>query len=68
MRRSSQTRRRQRRHPVVLPSYLLPPPMTKALFDPSLPPTVRQRHPLALAWRQLDNALDDFFAKELLAA
>ena len=39
-----------------------------ALFDPSLPIFVRKRHPLAVAWRQLDNALDDFFEKELLAA
>jgi hypothetical protein len=39
-----------------------------AILDPALPATVRSRHPLAIAWRHLDNALDDFFAKELLAA
>jgi hypothetical protein len=39
-----------------------------AILNPALPLDVRSRHPLAVAWRQLDNALDDFFAKELLAA
>jgi len=39
-----------------------------ALLDPTLPPDVAQRSPLAHAWRQLDRALNDFLEHQLLAA
>lgn len=39
-----------------------------ALFDPALPPQVACRSPLAVAWRTLTRALDDFTADSLLAA
>ena len=39
-----------------------------ALLDPSLPGSIAKRHPLSIAWRQLDAALADFFAQELIAA
>jgi hypothetical protein len=37
-------------------------------LDPRLPGDIAQRSPLARAWRQLDKALDDFIADQLLAA
>jgi hypothetical protein len=39
-----------------------------ALLDPTLPPDVAQRSPLAHAWRQLDRALNDFLEHQLIAA
>ena len=39
-----------------------------ALLDPTLPPDLAQRTPLAHAWRQLDLALNDFLDRQLLAA
>jgi hypothetical protein len=39
-----------------------------ALLDPTLPPDLAQRTPLAHAWRQLDLALNDFVDRQLLAA
>ena len=39
-----------------------------ALLDPTLPPDVAQRSPLAHAWRQLDRALNDFVEHQLIAA
>ena len=39
-----------------------------ALLDPTLPPDLAQRSPLATAWRQLDHALNDFVDRQLLAA
>lgn len=39
-----------------------------ALLDPAMPVDIAQRSPLALAWRRLDRALDDFIATQLLAA
>ena len=38
------------------------------LLDPKLPDHLKQRNPLATAWRQLDDALDDFTNRQLLAA
>ena len=38
------------------------------LLDPKLPDHLKQRNPLATAWRQLDGALDDFTKRQLLAA
>ncbi|MGH8990652.1 MAG: hypothetical protein ACRDZ7_03900 [Acidimicrobiia bacterium] len=37
-------------------------------LDPRLPEDIAQRSPLARAWRQLDLALDDFIADQLVAA
>jgi hypothetical protein len=39
-----------------------------ALLDPVLPPDVAAKSPLGRAWRQLDNALEDFVARQLIAA
>lgn len=39
-----------------------------AVLDPSLPPDIAQRSPLATAWRHLDSALEDFIHRGLLAA
>ena len=39
-----------------------------ALLDPTLPPDVALRSPLASAWRQLDQALNHFVDRQLLAA
>jgi hypothetical protein len=39
-----------------------------ALFDPALPEEVSCRSPLAIAWRTLNRALEDFTAKSLVAA
>ncbi len=39
-----------------------------ALFDPALPEEVTRRSVLAVAWRTLNRALDDFTAKSLVAA
>jgi hypothetical protein len=39
-----------------------------ALFDPALPEEVTPRSPLAIAWRGLNRALEDFAEKSLLAA
>ena len=39
-----------------------------ALLDPTLPPDLVQRSPLATAWRQLDHALNDFVVSQLHAA
>jgi hypothetical protein len=39
-----------------------------ALFDPALPDDVAARSPLAVAWRALNRALEDFAAKSLVAA
>ena len=38
------------------------------VLDPKLPDPLKQRSPLATAWRQLDNALDNFANCQLLAA
>ncbi|MGH9041530.1 MAG: hypothetical protein ACRDZ3_15010 [Acidimicrobiia bacterium] len=37
-------------------------------LDPRLPEHIAQRSPLARAWRQLDHALDDYIANQLVAA
>jgi len=39
-----------------------------ALLDPTLPPDVAHRSPLASAWLELDHALNDFVDRQLLAA
>jgi len=39
-----------------------------ALFDPNLSDDLARRSPLAVAWRALNRALDDFTTKSLLAA
>ena len=39
-----------------------------AWLDPQLPPDIAKRSPLALAWRQLDNALNNFVADQMVAA
>jgi predicted MarR family transcription regulator len=39
-----------------------------ALADPALPDDVTRRSPLAMAWRALDHALDDFTRRSLVAA
>ncbi len=39
-----------------------------ALLDPVLPLDVAAKSPLGRAWRQLDNALEDFVARQLIAA
>jgi hypothetical protein len=39
-----------------------------AWLDPHLPDEIAQRSPLAKAWRQLDHALSDFVADQLIAA
>ena len=38
------------------------------VLDPKLPDCLKQRSPLATAWRQLDDALDNFANRQLLAA
>jgi predicted MarR family transcription regulator len=38
------------------------------VLDPSLPESLAQRSPLAVAWRQLERALDEFSDKSLVAA
>jgi hypothetical protein len=38
------------------------------VLDPKLPASLKQRSPLAAAWRQLDDALDNFAYRQLLAA
>ena len=38
------------------------------VLDPKLPDSLKQRSPLATAWRQLDDALDNFANRQLLAA
>jgi hypothetical protein len=37
-------------------------------FDPRLPEDVAARHPVTVAWRRLDHALDDFMESRLTAA
>lgn len=37
-------------------------------LDPQLPDDVKSRDPLAIAWRQLNRALDAYIAKNLIAA
>jgi len=37
-------------------------------LDPALPDDVARRSPLAIAWRNLDRALDDFTGRSLVAA
>lgn len=39
-----------------------------ALLDPLLPPDIAARSPLGLAWRHLDQVLDDFVDGQLIAA
>jgi hypothetical protein len=39
-----------------------------ALLDHTLPADLAERSPLSLAWRRLDRALDDFIAKQSVAA
>jgi len=39
-----------------------------ALLDPTIPPDVAHRSPLASGWRQLDHVLNDFVDRQLLAA
>ncbi len=39
-----------------------------AWLDPRLPPDVAKRSPLAVAWRQLDKALDQFVGEQMVAA
>ena len=39
-----------------------------AWLDPQLPAEIAQRSPLAKAWRQLDHALNNFVADQLIAA
>ena len=39
-----------------------------ALLDPTLPPDLAKRSPLAIAWRQLDFAVNDFIDRQLRAA
>ena len=39
-----------------------------ALVDPALPDDVARRSPLALAWRALDHALDEFAQRSMIAA
>ena len=39
-----------------------------AWLDPRLPPGIATRSPLAVAWRQLDKALEGFIADQLVAA
>jgi hypothetical protein len=39
-----------------------------ALLDPTLPPDLAKRSPVATAWRQLDHALNHFVDRQLLAA
>ncbi len=38
------------------------------VLDPQLPDRLATRHPMAVAWRRLEHALDDFVHKELTAA
>jgi len=38
------------------------------VLDPQLPQPLRTRHPLSMAWRRLEHALDDFVHKGLIAA
>jgi hypothetical protein len=35
-----------------------------ALFDPGLPDELARQHPLAVAWRALNRALEDLTAKQ----
>jgi len=39
-----------------------------AILDPALPVEIAARTPLAIAWRHLNNALDDFIDEQLIAA
>jgi Mn-dependent DtxR family transcriptional regulator len=39
-----------------------------ALLDPALPPDIADKSALGRAWRRLDHVLDDFVARELVAA
>jgi hypothetical protein len=39
-----------------------------ALFDPALPAEVSRGSPLAVAWRTLNRALEEFTSKSLIAA
>jgi len=39
-----------------------------ALLDPALPDEIFSRSPLALAWRRLNCALEDFAERSLVAA
>ncbi len=39
-----------------------------AWLDPGLPHDIAKRSPLAVAWRQLDKALDGFIADQMVAA
>lgn len=39
-----------------------------SLFDRALPPDVARASPVALAWRRLDTALDDFMERQMIAA
>jgi hypothetical protein len=38
------------------------------LVDPALPDDIARRSPLAVAWRALEHAFDDFTRKSLIAA
>jgi hypothetical protein len=37
-------------------------------LDPALPGDLARRSPLALAWRRLDRALDDYVSQAIIAA
>jgi hypothetical protein len=39
-----------------------------ALVDPALPDDIARRSPLAVAWRALEHAFDEFTRKSLIAA
>jgi len=39
-----------------------------AALNPDLPPQLGQRSPLAIAWRKLDQALDEYIARQMIAA
>jgi hypothetical protein len=39
-----------------------------AILDPGLPAEIAARTPLAVAWRTLNNVLDDFIDSQLIAA
>ncbi|MGH9116931.1 MAG: hypothetical protein ACRD0A_03340 [Acidimicrobiales bacterium] len=39
-----------------------------AWLDPALPAEVSQRSPLAKAWRQLDETLNDYITRGMIAA
>ncbi len=45
---------------------VLTPPL--AALSPRLPPQLSERSPLAIAWRKLDQVLDDFMDRQMIAA